>query len=283
MKISVVVIAKNESGFINKCLEAILRQSRQDFELIIVDNGSTDGTGNIVNSHRDERIRYFYQPAENSIAEIRNHGAKRASGEYVFFTDADCAPDKHWLEEGVKILEDGACVGVEGKTYYESEQNVTVSDNDTHQFAAGGYMTCNVAYRRDILHKVHYFDAHFRYGHEDRDLAFRVMQFGKIVFSPDMMVAHQKKKLTTRSLKQRTRRAEDMVYFIKKHGKNTDIRGCFLYPAHLGNIIFPPLMLLTASHNTFRDLAFTFLRYVFYVRERTCIWKASIQNRIFIL
>jgi glycosyltransferase involved in cell wall biosynthesis len=283
MNISVVIIVKNESRYIKNCLEALFKQSYQDFEIIVIDNGSTDGTGEIINSLEDKRIKYFCEPSKYGIALLRNLGIKKTMGKYIFFTDGDCMPSKHWLEEGLKVLESGEYVGVEGKTYYEYQYKITISDCNTHQFIAGEFMTCNVAYTRNILEKVNYFDPLFTYGHEDRDLAFRVIKFGKIHFLQDMLVSHQKKKLSVKTLFNRAKRIENMVYFIKKHGEYTNTYKNILYPENLRAILCPPLLILSRSYGTFHDLMFGFFTYVYFIYERVLIWKAAIKNRIFII
>ena len=211
MKISVVLTVRNEAKFIQDLLETLSGQSYKDFEIIMVDNGSTDGTGEIIRAFSDGRLKYFYEPSLCGIAAARNLGIKEASGEYIFFTDGDCLPTKHWLKEGLEILETGEYAAVSGKTFYESETEVTVSDCNTHQFVDGQYMACNIAYRRDILEKVNYFDPVFKYSHEDADLAFRVLKLGKICFAPQMLVGHQKKRLTVSGLLNRAKRAANEV------------------------------------------------------------------------
>src|SRR5687768_3731828 len=99
--ISVVVPVWNASEVIGKCLSAIGAQSypRDRFEVLVVDNGSTDATPNIVRSFsfaillHEPRIGAYY---------ARNCGLKNAQGEYVAFTDADCIPDPGWLAQATE-------------------------------------------------------------------------------------------------------------------------------------------------------------------------------------
>ena len=137
MKISVVIIAKNEARYIKDCLKSLFQQTYRDFEIVVIDNGSTDGTGEIIKSSVGKIIKYFYEPSKIGIAALRNLGIKNALGKYIFFTDADCMPSKHWLETGLSILETEDYVGVEGKTYYEIDEKTTISDYNTHQSFAG--------------------------------------------------------------------------------------------------------------------------------------------------
>jgi glycosyltransferase involved in cell wall biosynthesis len=283
MKVSVVVVARNEAGFIGNLLDALSCQSFKEFEVVIIDNASTDGTKRAIDSFKDNRIKYFYEPSRCGIASLRNLGVKKASGTYIFFTDADCMPTNYWLEEGLKILETEGCIGVEGKTYYESQQEVTVSDYNTHQFIAGEFMSCNIAYRSDILEKLNYFDPFFKNGHEDRDLAFRALKLGKIYFSPHMLVSHQKKRLTIRAVLNRAKRSEDSVYFIKKHGFHSRLKINILYPERLLIIFCPFILIFAVSYRSVYDFILGFFKYIFYIYERLIIWKAAIKNRIFII
>ncbi len=283
MKISVVIVVKNEERFIRSLLGSLLRQSYEEFELIIIDNNSTDKTSSIIKSFSDQRIKYFFESSSCGLARLRNLGISKAKGEYIFFTDGDCAPDKHWIEEGLKVLETGEYVGVSGKTYYESEGEVTVSDCNTHQFVDGQFMSCNVVYRRDILERVNYFDPVFEYSHEDRDLAYRVLKVGKIYFSADMLVAHKKKRLSIEGLLNRAKRTVNEVDFIKRHKKHPRLKGFIFYPRRLLIIFCPIVLIFVVSYRGPYDLIYGFLKYFVYIYERFLIWKAALRNKIFII
>lgn len=283
MKVSVIIIVRNEAKFIRGLLDSLISQSYQDFEIIMIDNGSKDETAEQVKTFQDKRIKYFYEVSICGIAALRNLGIKKSSGKYIFFTDGDCVPSRYWIEEGLKALETEDCFGVEGKTYYESQQEITVSDYNTRQFAAGEFMSCNVGYRRDILEKVNFFDNIFKYGHEDRDLAYRVLKLGKIHFSPHMLVAHQKKKLTIQALFSRAKRVENAVDFIKKHKVYPRIKKKILYPDRFLIIFCPWVLVFAVSYRDFYDLILGFFKYVCYIYERILIWKTALRNRIFVI
>lgn len=283
MKVSVIVVVKNEARFIGGLLEALYLQSYPEFEIIIVDNGSSDETERIIQSSNDKRIRYFYEPYLQGIANLRNFGIMKSKGDYIFFTDGDCKPTKYWLREGISILEKRESAGVEGRTFYESQSGITVSDYNTHQFVEGEFMCCNIAYRRDILEKVNYFDPIFKYGHEDRDLAYRVLQYGKILFHPDMLVAHQKKRLTVNALFSRAKWVQNAVDFIKRHRSYPRLKGKVLYPDRLLIIFCPFILIFVVSYRSFYDFKIGFFKYVFYIYERFLIWKYAIKNKIFII
>ncbi|MBI4947156.1 MAG: glycosyltransferase family 2 protein [Bacteroidetes bacterium] len=85
---SVILPTYNRSGFIGKAIDSVLTQIFTDFELIIIDDGSTDNTKEVVSSFSDERISYYYQKnQERSVS--RNNGIQKAQGTYICFLDSD--------------------------------------------------------------------------------------------------------------------------------------------------------------------------------------------------
>ena len=88
MKVSVILCVYNEENYIGKAIDSVLNQTLDDFELIVVNDGSTDGTLDIINSYDDERIRLISQ--ENiGLGASRNRAMAEVSGEYVTFLDGD--------------------------------------------------------------------------------------------------------------------------------------------------------------------------------------------------
>ena len=280
---AVIVLARNEADHIDRCLEAILRQSHPPDRVVVVDHGSRDGTAQRVRDRRDERILLVSADVHAGIAAARNAGIAAAASDLVFFTDADCVPHRHWLAEGLAALNDPALGAVEGVTFYEARTALTIRDSNTHQFDPGGYMTCNIAYRRTTLAAAGGFDARFRHGHEDRELAFRVRRLGPIGFNPDMVVAHQRKRHSAGGLLRLACRAQDLVLFFKLHGRQAPCHGRVLYPGRLLTLFLPPLLLVKESIRSPRDLGMAAVFYLYIVCERLLIWKAALRWRIFII
>jgi len=88
IKFTVVIPTYNRAGFIKNTIESVLRQDYRNFELIVVDDGSTDNTEEIVNFIKDERLFYFKKNNEERGA-ARNFGIRKATGDYVTFLDSD--------------------------------------------------------------------------------------------------------------------------------------------------------------------------------------------------
>lgn len=95
MKFSIVIPTYNRADFIGKTIESLLKQSYTNFEIVVVDDGSTDNTQSIVEQINDERVFYFKKEnAERGAA--RNFGANKSKGDYInFFDSDDIAYDNH--------------------------------------------------------------------------------------------------------------------------------------------------------------------------------------------
>ena len=106
-KVSVIITTYNYGAFIADAIKSVLEQSFQDFEIIVVDDGSTDQTRQVlepfVKQHQN-RIRYFFQDNQGA-ASGRNKGIKEAKGEYIAFLDADDTFLPLKLEKQMKIIQ----------------------------------------------------------------------------------------------------------------------------------------------------------------------------------
>ncbi len=104
-KISIVIPVYNEAKYISGCIKTLLNQSFKDFELIFVDDGSTDGTTSIIENFikKDKRIKFLKQE-RGGPGRGRNLGAKQAKGDILVFVDGDMEFDKNYLKELIKPI-----------------------------------------------------------------------------------------------------------------------------------------------------------------------------------
>lgn len=104
-QISVIVPVYQVEAYIGQCIESILNQTFQDFELILVDDGSTDQSGQICDRYakRDERIQVLHKENEG-VSKARNAGIEASIGNYICFVDADDRVDASMLEQCVKKI-----------------------------------------------------------------------------------------------------------------------------------------------------------------------------------
>ncbi len=102
--ISVIIPTYNRATTLLAAAQSVLGQSYKDLELIIVDDGSTDDTENVVKSLRDERVRYIYLKNNQGACAARNRGIKEAQGEYIAFQDSDDFWHSNKLETELEFL-----------------------------------------------------------------------------------------------------------------------------------------------------------------------------------
>lgn len=97
--VSVIIPTYNRAGLIGKALESVLAQSFQNWELLIIDDGSTDNTKEVIAKYTDHRIRYIYQNNAERCA-ARNNGIQQSLGQYITFLDSD----DYYLPQRLKQL-----------------------------------------------------------------------------------------------------------------------------------------------------------------------------------
>ena len=97
---SVVIPSYNREGIIKKAIDSVLSQSFQNFEIIVIDNGSTDNTKQMVESYASSKIKYFFQKGSGSPASPRNVGIRKSSAEWICFLDSD----DYWLPNKLEVL-----------------------------------------------------------------------------------------------------------------------------------------------------------------------------------
>lgn len=107
-KLSIIIPVYNVSAYLGECLESLLAQTFTDFEALCVDDGSTDGSGEILKSfsQRDSRIKVFVQE-NKGVSAARNVGLENAKGEWIGFLDADDTIETDWFEKMMRQAKEG--------------------------------------------------------------------------------------------------------------------------------------------------------------------------------
>jgi glycosyltransferase involved in cell wall biosynthesis len=108
--VSIIIPVYNVAPYVRECLDSVINQTFTDWEGILVDDGSTDGSGAICDEYAssDKRFRVIHQ-ANKGITEVRNMGLKEAKGEYIAWVDSDDAVHPKWLETLYNIITSNPC------------------------------------------------------------------------------------------------------------------------------------------------------------------------------
>ena len=86
--ISIIVPIYNAEKYLDKCLKSLVNQTKRELEIILINDGSTDGSENIIKKYKDKRIKYF-KNKNQGIGKTRNFGIEKATGKYIMFVDSD--------------------------------------------------------------------------------------------------------------------------------------------------------------------------------------------------
>ncbi len=255
-KLSIIVLSYNTKDVTLKCLESIkscyVKQLKiGEFEIIVVDNASTDGTIEAVKNVRLQTPEHsdggqanlkLIENTENvGFSKGCNTGAKQASGRYLFFLNSDTQIKDTGLLEMVAYLEKNENVGIIGAKM--------VSTNGTHQASAGKFYTllnvfimlfggerlgllrlspqrltsvdwvsgASLMIKKDLFTKLLGFDEHFFMYVEDMELCFRVKKEGyKVIFYPDISIVHTQLGSSNREFAI-LQIYKGLSYFYKKH------------------------------------------------------------------
>ncbi len=188
--ISIIVPTRNRAPLLDRLLASLREIQYPTWEVIVVDDGSRDGTRMVAERHgaKGLPLTYLYQPWRKMGA-ARNLAMSRARGTIVAFTDDDCTVDPLWLGAiATAFIEHPESLGVQGKTVTD-HASMTPFTRQIEQLAGGPpYRTCNIAYRAGIARALG-FDTELIRG-EDVVMGMRVLECGPITFAPDAVVVH---------------------------------------------------------------------------------------------
>jgi len=199
--ISVIIPTYNRKEWLQEAIDSVLAQRSVSLECIVVDDGSTDGTGEAVNTRYGGRIRYVYQANAGESA-ARNHGAALAAGDYLAFLDSDdiWLPDKLARQlDAIQSDPQAGCVAClasamdeKGKPIWRLPYGYHIPSNVSLEYALRNGVTATgstLLFRRTVFNEMGGYATHVRYG-EDFDMALRLLLAGKkILFVRQILAA----------------------------------------------------------------------------------------------
>jgi len=200
-KVSVIVCSYNGGQTLEACLRSLKKVNYPDYEVVLVDDGSTDNTKEIVSHH--PWVNAIHQP-NMGLSVARNVGAAHATGEIIAYTDSDCMADPDWLYYLVGTLLSGNYAGVGGPNISPPAQNwqqacvAAAPGGPSHvlltDVVAEHIPGCNMAFHRWAFDKIGGFDPEYRKAGDDVDFCWRLQQEGEVIaFSPSAIVWHYRR------------------------------------------------------------------------------------------
>lgn len=197
MTFSVIIPLYNKAPYVRKTVESVLRQTFDDYELVIINNGSNDGSSEIVASFTDPRIRIVRLEENVGVSNARNKGVELSTAPYITFLDADDWWEPTFLEEMRGLIERHQDAGIYATGYYIVKNSkkrlapIGVDENFTegeiNYCAVYAKTLCmpltsiTVAMPRGVFDENGGFKPHLKLG-EDFDLWVRIALKHKVVF-----------------------------------------------------------------------------------------------------
>lgn len=223
---SVVIITHNREIFIKDAIESVLRQSFINFELIIIDDASTDNTQDVVSVFlSDDRVKYFKVKKCSSISEVRNIAIKKAVGKYMAVLDSDDVwSDNLKLQKQFNFLQNNNFVVIGGSAILINEKNENIGfslkpvDNNTiikNFFKKNPFIHSSVVVPLNLVREIGGYDEGLRFG-EDLDLFLRLSKFGLVANLPDILVKYRVHS-DNEAKKNKSRAIFDVIKIIKKY------------------------------------------------------------------
>ncbi|MEM9444009.1 MAG: glycosyltransferase [Verrucomicrobiota bacterium] len=200
-KVSIVVCSYNGGKTLRLCLDSLLELNYPDYEILLIDDGSTDHTPSIAKDY--PTVRYKRQK-NFGLSVARNAGATLSEGEIVAYTDSDCMPDKDWLYHLIKFMVENHYAVVGGPNISPPANSWiqaavasapgapshVMMDDQIAEHVPG----CNIAFYKSVLEAIGGFDPDYRKAGDDVDVCWRIMQAGyEIGFSPAAVVWHYRR------------------------------------------------------------------------------------------
>ncbi len=185
-KVSVIIPSYNMAKFLGEAIQGILNQTYQNFEIIVVNDASTDDTDQVMQQFNDARIKYIVHPENRYAAAARNTGIRAAEGDLIAFVDADDKVHSEKLAAQVEFLERNPEIGLVYCSRIEIGENgnplalVPALPVATLKELVLGYpyAPSEIVMRREWIDKVGLFDETFRYNAEDPDFHRRLALHG---------------------------------------------------------------------------------------------------------
>ena len=208
-RVSVVVCAYNSEDTLRSCFDGLRELDYPDYEVIVVNDGSTDATDDIVREYGFRLI----STENRGLSSARNSGLEAATGEIVAYMDADARPDPHWLCHLATAFTRSSHAGIGGPNIPPADDGATA---ECVANAPGGPIHvllsdeiaehipgCNMAFWKSSLEAIGGFDPRFRIAGDDVDICWRLQDQGWTVgFSPGAVVWHHRRGCVKSYLKQ---------------------------------------------------------------------------------
>jgi len=220
-KVSVVIPCYNQGPYLDEAVESVLLQTWQDFEIVIVNDGSTDEyTNRLLASFSRPRTRII-TTANQGLAQARNNGIAAAQGEYILPLDADDRIGREYLEKAISILDDQPKTGI---VYCHAEKFGAESgpwhspNYSLRRMLLGNQIFCTALFRREDWQRIGGYKPEMKAGWEDWDFWLSLLELGRDVYRiPDVLFFYRVKEVSMAKSMDVAKKVDMHLWVISNH------------------------------------------------------------------
>lgn len=219
--ISIIIPTYNCGSYLAEAIDSVIAQTLHDWECIIVDDGSTDNTKELVQSYiqRNQQIKYIYQENQG-VSSARNTGIHHSSGKYILPLDGDDYIDPIYAEKAVNYLEshpDTKLVYSYTHTFGVEDDIIEFPDFNYDTFLWDNHIFCYAVYRREDYDKTPGYNPNMTNGLEDWDFYLSLLEPNDNVHCIKDALYHYRKSEDTRSVSLSDHRKKMLVQIFHNH------------------------------------------------------------------
>jgi len=199
-KVSVIMPCYNQGLYIDEAVDSVLTQTFQDFEIIIVNDGSTDSyTNEILKNYNKPKTRVIHT-VNQGVSAARNCGIKASCGEYILPLDADDKINNTYLQKAVQILDTNKNIGIvysEALFFGEKKQKWNLPDYYFNDMLKVNHIFCSAFFRRADYDKTAGYDSNMVHGLEDWDFWLSLIELNVTIYKiPEILFHYRIKKVS---------------------------------------------------------------------------------------
>ena len=222
---SIIIPTYNREKFIVKTIQSVLSQTYTNFELIIVDDGSTDNTEKFVRNVKDKRIKFFKKENEERGA-ARNYGTNKAKGDYITFLDSDDLLYSKYLEEANLFIASNNSINIFHQLFEVTNilgkviHSANYSNNNVFKslIKKGNFMACQGMFLQKDFAKANLFNEDKKLaGSEDYELWLRISTSTNIIINPvitSALLQHLERSVVNININNLIKRKELMLHYL---------------------------------------------------------------------
>jgi len=222
-KVSVIIPCYNQGRYVDEAVDSVLKQTYNDFEIIIVNDGSTDKfTVDLLNSYQKPETKVIHT-TNQGLASARNNGIKAAQGEYILPLDADDKIGKEYLHEAVKVLDHNPGIGIvycNAEVLGKAGKKWALPEYSLEEMLIDNIIFCSSFFRRKDWEAIGGYDSEMTYGWEDYDFWLALIEKGLLVYKiPQVLFFYRTVADSMVRSKAKQQKIETFVKIFHKHPK----------------------------------------------------------------